>query len=540
MKREYASEIVNQYMKRIYSYVSQRISNEQDVCDVAQDICFHIYKAAIAKEIYALDAFIWKAAKHTLANYYRKKQKLYYMISLEETDLDFEDGKNSTLQDMIALEDYHKIRQEIAYLSKMQRKIIIMFYYEGKKQSKIADLLHMPLGTVKYYLSEAKKELKKGMGKMRDKKDLKFNPIEFEMAGFCGSNGEMGNVINFFRSALSQNVMYCISNQELTIAEIADILNVSPVYIESELDFLEKYSLVIKKKERYISNILIDEVTEEFCQRHKQIYEKTSSLIACRLFDEIIGGSYLDSDDIYGPDHDKNYIMWSLIFYLLAQAENPSSEKMITFDEVAELREDGGKNLITASIKTPAGEKYIQETHLDQFCGPCWNASHGIILWLIDGDWTEKRVTAHYGGPNIERDLMLLKRFTKDEKLSEDDYAFLCKKHYIKKTEQDFILNLVILKEGKVKEQLFALANKIKSEVLHDIDIELTAYKKWVLESEPLPPHLQKQRCYHLQHMFYSDGWFMLYAKKALVESGRLLPVNDEQKFSVTQIMIIK
>lgn len=540
MKREYANTIVAQYMERIYSYVSQRISNEADICDIAQDICFHIYKVALTKEIYALDAFIWKVAKHTLANYYRKRQKLYYTISLEEANLDFEDKRNSTLQNMIALEDYHKIRQEISYLSKIQRNIIIMFYYEGKKQSEIAEFLQIPLGTVKYYLSEAKKELKKGMKKMRNKKDLEFNPIEFGVIGYSGSNGEMGDAVNFFRSALSQNIIYCISNKEFTIAEIADMLHVSPIYIESELDFLEKYSLVIKKKNHYISNILIDEATEEFCQKHRQIYEKTSSLIACKLFDEISHSSYLDSDDIYGPKHDKNYIMWSLLFYLLAQTKNPSSETMISFDEVAELRADGGKNLITASIKTSAGENYIQKTHLNQLYGPCWNASTDITLWLIDGDWTKKRITSHYGGSNIEYDLILLNRFLKNEKLSEDDYAFLCRKHYIKKTKQDFILNLVVLKESKVKEQLLSIANKIKTKVLHDIDIELTAYKKWNLENKQLPPHLQKQAEYHLQHMFDSDGWFMLYAKKALVESGRLIPVEEEQKFSVTQIIITR
>lgn len=356
MKKDNADNIVNTYMKRIYSYVSHRVSNEQDACDLVQDICFHIYQAACVKEIYSIDAFVWKTVRHALANYYRRKQKLYYTISLEETDLNFEDNSNSVLQDLVALEDYHKIRQEIAYLSKMQRKIIIMFYYEGKKQSEIADILKIPLGTVKYYLREAKTELKKGMEKMRDKKDLKFNPIEFEIAGFCGSNGEMGNVMNFFRSALSQNIIYCISKEALTIETIADMLHVSPVYVESELDFLETYSLVIKKKNHYISNILIDEPTEEFCKKHKQIYEKTSSLIACRLFDEIMTGSYLDSTDIYGPEHDKNYILWSLLFYLLAETENDFAENAISFDEVAELRADGGKNLITASIKTPAGK----------------------------------------------------------------------------------------------------------------------------------------------------------------------------------------
>lgn len=42
MKREYAEQIVNQYIDRIYSFVKQRVSNEQDVNDVAQEICLNI------------------------------------------------------------------------------------------------------------------------------------------------------------------------------------------------------------------------------------------------------------------------------------------------------------------------------------------------------------------------------------------------------------------------------------------------------------------------------------------------------------------
>lgn len=105
---------------------------------------------------------------------------------------------------------------------------------------------------------------------------------------------------------------------------------------------------------------------------------------------------------------------------------------------------------------------------MTEFCGPCWNALDTMILWLIDGDWTEKRITPHYGGSNIERDLTLLKRFVKKESLSEDDYAFLCRKHYIKKSDRNFILNLVSLKQGAVKEQLLALAKNKKRSTAYD------------------------------------------------------------------------
>ena len=74
-------------------------------------------------------------------------------------------------------------RQEIAYLSKLQRRIVIAYYFENHKQADIASELGIPLGTVKWHLFEAKKELKRGMDKMRKASELKFNPVKFHYYG---------------------------------------------------------------------------------------------------------------------------------------------------------------------------------------------------------------------------------------------------------------------------------------------------------------------------------------------------------------------
>ena len=141
MKREFAEQIVNQYLSRIYSFVRQRVSNEEDVADVAQEISLNIYKSLCVKEVNSIDGFVWTVARNILINYYRGKQKSYFNVSIDSEQMEFSDGKKTPLEQMIDKENYEKIRSEIAYLSKTQRKILIMYYYEEKKQSEIAEIL---------------------------------------------------------------------------------------------------------------------------------------------------------------------------------------------------------------------------------------------------------------------------------------------------------------------------------------------------------------------------------------------------------------
>lgn len=54
-------------------------------------------------------------------------------------------------------EPLQRLQTAIAYLSKLQRRIVIAYYFENCKQGDIASELGIPLGTVKWHLFEAKK-----------------------------------------------------------------------------------------------------------------------------------------------------------------------------------------------------------------------------------------------------------------------------------------------------------------------------------------------------------------------------------------------
>ena len=486
------------------------------------------------KDVVNVEAFVWTVARNTLANYYRDNNRFKMNVSIEDNELDIYSDDKVILDQMIEKEDFHRIRREIAYLSKTRRQILIMYYYEEKKQKEIAEILNIPVGTVKWHLGVAKDELKKGMVKMRNINDLKFNPIRFVKVGFSGWVGSIGAPIKFLRSALSQNIVFCIKDSYRTIEEIADIMNVSPVFVESEIEFLEEYQIIIRDKDKYISNIVIEEAGD--IEITKLCYSKISKEISSRLYDEIVANNYQNNPDILGPKDD-NFRMWVLMMYLLGSADSNFIEKSITFDQAATIRADGGCNIIVACVDSENAKEMnaITEGH----CGPCWNENDNIILWLTDGKWSDKRVTEFYGGANIQRDLKLIERFIKGESFSIDEYTFMLEKGYIVKNNGAYELGIVVIKSEELKEKLLSLASKIKNEVIAN-NMDLIMKYQRQLSSDNMPKNVRIQQDFLNQYIFTSDGLLLVFAAQALIDSERLSVVSDTQKKAVGQIVIVK
>lgn len=233
---------------------------------------------------------------------------------------------------------------------------MIAYYFENRKQADIARELDIPLGTVKWHLFEAKKELKRGMDTMRKASELKFNPIKFHSYGINGSVGKK-SPDEFFRSTLTQNICYCVHNTAKTINEIADDLEVSPVYVETEVEFLEAYGFMQAQKDKYIVNFIISEPTAELLTMQNDMYKRAAELFANDLYDELTSSGILDDPDILcrqtdqpislteSPRADWNFILWSLIPYITANSGDNLMEKSISFEEVATIRLDGSYNI---------------------------------------------------------------------------------------------------------------------------------------------------------------------------------------------------
>ena len=187
--------VLEPYLKPVLGFALKRCRTAEDAEDLSQEILLRVYRTLLLRnDVEDMDRYVWTVAHNTLCNYYRDASRSRVGIPLEEIGdvpaLSAEDSEDDR-------ETVDRLKKEIAYLSEMQRKIVIAYYIDHRKQEQIAREFSIPVGTVKWHLFEAKKELKKGMEKMREASSLKFNPIRFSLIGINGSTGTK-SVDDFF------------------------------------------------------------------------------------------------------------------------------------------------------------------------------------------------------------------------------------------------------------------------------------------------------------------------------------------------------
>ena len=552
MNRKDAEKIITEYLKPIFSFVLKRCKNANDAEDLSQDIVLKAFRALLIKDdIGDANKFIWTIAHHALSNYYRDAAKSVIGISMDEAAEMIADP-DSMLADDDNAEAIRRLQSEIAYLSKLQRKIVIAYYFENRKQADIAKDLDIPLGTVKWHLFEAKKELKRGMDIMRKTSELKFNPIKFHSYGINGNIGTKSPE-EFFRSTLSQNICYCVRNTAKTINEIADDLGVSPVYVETEADFLEEYGFLKTQKDKYIVNFIISEPTAELLTLQNDMYKRAAELFANDLYDELTSSDILDDPDILcgqtdapisltkSPKADRNFILWSLIPYIAAWSGEKLMDEKISFEEVATIRPDGAHNIFHASIVSDEMILPKDYVYMKNWCGPMWNGNGNRILWQIDSEWSERGDGYRLRYSEEAKHILSLYEREFEDRLSKDEYAWLAERGYIK-TNGDYdgyfksAWQIVILSSNDVKEKLLAIGEKIKSKYKNEFDTIKAPYMDAVLDS--VPAHLRKVKEYELQFLFHSDGWFLLHCIVTLLNNGKLKPPTEGQKKSLTTLIV--
>mgnify|MGYP000079277881 CR=1 FL=1 len=136
----------------------------------------------------------------------------------------------------------------------------------------------------------------------------------------------------------------------------------------------------------------------------------------------------------------------------------------------------------------------------------------------------------------MQRDIKLLNRFVKNEPLSGDELAYMAKKGYIKGNKDKYELAIIWLKNETIKQQFVDLSNRTRARHLAELEPLKEVYSSLVLEK--YPKHIQKMKAYGLQYTFYSDGKFLLYSIKELLNNGKLKMPKDEQRASLSMIIL--
>lgn len=530
MDRTQADQFITSQARAVFSFALKRCACLQDAEDVAQEIVLRAYQALLTHEgVTDPVRYLWTIAHNVLANHYRDRSRVYVGICDQRST---ETDPESVFLDKEAV---HRLRQEIAYLSRTQREIVVAYYFHGRKQEEIARQLRLPLGTVKWHLFEAKKELKRNMETPRIMAHLTFDPIRFTGFTVSGSIGSEGSPWRIFRSTLAQNIAYACWKSPRSMTEIAQALGISPVYLEDVLEQMTQQGYLLEQGGRYLCAILLTEFTDGLTRLSDQMYQGAAKLIAPELYHDLLDSDLWSDDALIC--HDRAFGLWALIPWCIASCPQ---EKTVPFDAVASIRPDGANNLCTASLAAPEVPKPALHEMMDgQFSGPCWNEHNGLTLWQLDTVWSEHRIGEIYQAA-ARTNLTLMQRLLDGDELAAEEYALLAQQGLIRTAGNPgalFRASLapLWLRGTAIRERVLTVADN----VYRKHKAALGALKKPYADAlmADTPPHLRKLREYSLQNVYHGH-WFIVHCLHTLVET-QLLPLPPPEERAILHTILL-
>jgi len=171
-------ELIGRYERPVFSLIYRLVRDREKSEDLAQETFIKVLNALDRYDpTYKFSSWIFKIAHNTALDHLRKKEPLTLSLDgsphartaaeIEATTLDAVSSAESP-------EDYASSRElggiievAVAKLRPEYRTAILLCHVEGRPYEEIAEIMEVPLGTVKTYIHRARNELKKHLDHLK-------------------------------------------------------------------------------------------------------------------------------------------------------------------------------------------------------------------------------------------------------------------------------------------------------------------------------------------------------------------------------------
>ncbi len=172
-------ELIRRYERPVFSLIFRMVRDRELAEDLTQET---FIKALNAVESYRpefkFSSWIFKIANNAAIDHLRRRELQTLSLegapnavtpeAIEATALQLRDRLESPLDELEARELGGQIESAIARLRPEYRSCILLRHVEGRAYEEIAEILDLPLGTVKTYIHRARNELRASLAHLRE------------------------------------------------------------------------------------------------------------------------------------------------------------------------------------------------------------------------------------------------------------------------------------------------------------------------------------------------------------------------------------
>jgi RNA polymerase sigma-70 factor (ECF subfamily) len=173
-------ELLERFRRPVFSLVYRMIGDREQAEDLAQESFVKAFNNLDSyNPHYRFSSWLFKIANNHAIDHLRRARLATVSIHgsphaanaerEEETRIVLESQDESPEQEMLALELGSEIEEAIAQLRSDYRTAVILRHIENRPYEEIAEIMEVPIGTVKTFLHRARAELREALAHLREK-----------------------------------------------------------------------------------------------------------------------------------------------------------------------------------------------------------------------------------------------------------------------------------------------------------------------------------------------------------------------------------
>ncbi len=171
-------ELLGRYQRPVFSLVYRMVRNREQAEDLAQETFVRVFNHIDRYDPkYKLSSWIFKIANNLAIDTLRKKQPATVSLDgsqnastpdeIEATRITAESRDDNPEEFLEHKELGEQIEQAIGDLRAEYRTAVLLRHVEGRPYDEIAEIMGLPLGTVKTYIHRARHELRGTLAHLR-------------------------------------------------------------------------------------------------------------------------------------------------------------------------------------------------------------------------------------------------------------------------------------------------------------------------------------------------------------------------------------
>lgn len=305
-------------LEPLFYFAMSRTRDENEASALVSDIAEAVLTAlAQGRKPEDPQAWVWTIAKNRYARYVKtriRERERTVSITMDEGELDLPDTADTPEERLLLSEEeahrneqLAKLRENLAHIRSDWRQVLVAYYMENRSIREIAAALGTPEGTVKTKLYQSRKYLKEGIFMARTYGKLSYAPenVNFSMSGYALDNRPWSIITH----KLHKNILLAAYRTPSTAEDLAMEMGIALPYMEDELEFLVRETLLVKNGDKYETGFMIlsaeaqEKMQENLAKITPKVTELLTKAVEAEMFsdytaDIVWHGGYVPEDDI--------------------------------------------------------------------------------------------------------------------------------------------------------------------------------------------------------------------------------------------------